>query len=112
MKLTRVCDLMSMAERDQCSRDAAGFHRVFACTWNMLRVHAAMCTDEQEKGCRDAAGSQGFSLLTNFAQCMLWTVQMSESRAAEMQQAMDASPSARTPAFSRHAASLKLQAGS
>ncbi|KAK9849667.1 hypothetical protein WJX84_003269 [Apatococcus fuscideae] len=35
---------------------------------------------------------------------------MSESRAAEMQQAMEASPSNRTPAFSRHAATLKLQA--
>ena len=36
---------------------------------------------------------------------------MSEGRAAEMQQAMDASPTSGTPAFSRHAASLKLQVG-
>ncbi len=36
-------------------------------------------------------------------------LQMSESRAGEMQQAMAASPSAQTPSFSRHAATLKLQ---
>ncbi|KAK9849672.1 hypothetical protein WJX84_011250, partial [Apatococcus fuscideae] len=56
------------------------------------------------------AGACGRSAHPDLVRTVCNQLDMSESRAGEMQQAMDASPSAHTPAFSRHAASLKLQA--